>query len=183
LKEMHQETLRVLQTRDDIACVLVNPVQAMNPNGSPASDSSLFASDRIAKSDRPKYIRWLQDLRNICTARSIVLIFDEVFLGFRLARGGAQEYFNVQADMVTYSKSLGGGLPVGVVCGKSALMRRYNDQRPMDICFARGTFNSHPYVMATMNEFLRHLDKPEVRAGYEQLDSVWNDRAHDLNRS
>ena len=55
----------------------------------------------------------------MCTARSIVLIFDEVFLGFRLARGGAQEYFGVKADMVTYGKSLGGGLPVGVVCGKS----------------------------------------------------------------
>ena len=91
-----------------------------------------------------------------------MLIFDEVFLGFRLARGGAQEYFGVKADMVTYGKSLGGGLPVGVVCGKSELMRRYNDSRPMDICFARGTFNSHPYVMATMNEFLRYLDEPEV---------------------
>jgi glutamate-1-semialdehyde 2,1-aminomutase len=183
LKEMHPETLRVLRTRDDIACVLVNPVQAMNPNGSPASDSALFASDRTAKYDKPSYRRWLQDLRNVCSARSIVLIFDEVFLGFRLARGGAQEYFNVQADIVTYGKSLGGGLPVGVVCGKSAVMRRYNDKRPMDICFARGTFNSHPYVMATMNEFLRYLDEPEVRAGYDQLDAIWDDRANDLNKS
>jgi glutamate-1-semialdehyde 2,1-aminomutase len=183
LKEMHPDTLRVLQTRDDIACVLVNPIQAMNPNGSPASDSSLFASDRTTNYDKSAYTRWLQDLRNVCTARSIVLIFDEVFLGFRLARGGAQEYFGVQADIVTYGKSLGGGLPVGAVCGKSALMRRYNDHRPMDICFARGTFNSHPYVMATMNEFLRYLDEPEVRAGYDQLDSVWNRRASDLNRS
>jgi glutamate-1-semialdehyde 2,1-aminomutase len=53
----------------------------------------------------------------------------------------------------------------------------------MDICFARGTFNSHPYVMATMNEFLRYLDGPEVRAGYEQLDAVWNGRAQSLNQS
>jgi glutamate-1-semialdehyde 2,1-aminomutase len=183
LKEMHPDTMRVLQTRDDIACVLVNPIQAMNPNGSPASDSSLFASDRTAGYDKSPYSRWLQELRNVCTARSIVLIFDEVFLGFRLARGGAQEYFGARADMVTYGKSLGGGLPVGVVCGKSTLMRRYNDRRPMDICFARGTFNSHPYVMATMNEFLRYLDEPEVRATYDQLDAVWNGRACDLNRS
>src|SRR5262249_57117532 len=111
----------------------------------------------------------------------IVLIFDEVFLGFRLALGGAQEYFGVQADMVTYGKSLGGGLPVGVVCGKSRFMRRYKDTRPIDICFARGTFNSHPYVMATMNEFLRYLDEPDVRVGYEHLDEVWTRRARNLN--
>ena len=116
LKEMHRDTLRVLQTRDDIACVLVNPVQAMNPNGSPATDSALLASDRTFNFDKASYTRWLQDLRRICTLRSIVFIFDEVFAGFRLARGGAQEYFGVRADMVTYGKSLGGGLPIGVVC-------------------------------------------------------------------
>jgi glutamate-1-semialdehyde 2,1-aminomutase len=181
LKEMHSDTLRVLRTRDDIACVLVNPIQAMNPNAMPASDSALLASDRSAFFDKSSYARWLQDLRKVCTDRSIVLILDEVFLGFRLARGGAQEYFGVRADLVTYGKSLGGGLPVGVVCGKSTLMRRYNDKRPMDICFARGTFNSHPYVMATMNEFLRYIDEPEVRAGYGQLETLWNARAADLN--
>ena len=76
-----------------------------------------------------------------------MLIFDEVFVGFRLARGGAQEYFGVRADLVTYGKTLGGGLPVGVVCGRRDLMKRFRDDRPADICFARGTFNSHPYVM------------------------------------
>jgi glutamate-1-semialdehyde 2,1-aminomutase len=181
LKEMHPTTLRVLRTRNDIACVLVNPIQALNPNGSPASDTALVASDRSAGFDRISYTRWLQNLREVCTARSIVLIFDEVFLGFRLALGGAQEYFGVKADLVTYGKSLGGGLPVGAVCGKSALMTRYDDSRPMDICFARGTFNSHPYVMAAMNEFLRHLEDPEVGAGYQQLDALWNARALSLN--
>jgi glutamate-1-semialdehyde 2,1-aminomutase len=107
---------------------------------------------------------------------------DEVFLGFRLALGGAQEYFGVKADMVTYGKSLGGGLPVGVVCGKSELMRRFKYDRPMDICVARGTFNSHPYVMATMNEFLRYLDEPEVRDGYKELDALWDSRARELNQ-
>ena len=66
----------------------------------------------------------------MCTARGIVLIFDEVFVGFRLAPGGAQEYFGVRADMVTYGKTLGGGLPVGVVCGRADLMRRYREDRP-----------------------------------------------------
>jgi glutamate-1-semialdehyde 2,1-aminomutase len=181
LKEMDENTLGVLRTRSDIACVLVNPIQALNPNGSPASDSSLIASDRAAGFDKSAYTRWLQKLREVCTARSIVLIFDEVFLGFRLALGGAQEYFGVQADMVTYGKSLGGGLPVGVVCGKAQFMSRYNDSRPLDICFARGTFNSHPYVMATMNEFLRYLDEPEVHAGYRKAEELWNGRARDLN--
>jgi glutamate-1-semialdehyde 2,1-aminomutase len=181
LKEMDADTLRVLRTRDDIACVLVNPIQALNPNGIPASDNALVASDRSANFDKAAYTRWLQDLREVCTARSIVLIFDEVFLGFRLALGGAQEYFGVKADVVTYGKSLGGGLPVGVVCGKFELMGRYNSDRPMDICFARGTFNSHPYIMATMNEFLRYLDEPEVREGYKQLDALWDGRARDLN--
>jgi glutamate-1-semialdehyde 2,1-aminomutase len=181
LKDMHADSLRVLRTRDDIACVLVNPIQALNPNGIPPSDSALVASDRFARFDKSEYTSWLQQLRAVCTARSIVLIFDEVFLGFRLALGGAQEYFGVKADMVTYGKTLGGGLPVGVVCGKSEFMRRYKEDRPMDICFARGTFNSHPYVMATMNEFLRYLDEPPVRAGYRELESLWNRRAHDLN--
>jgi glutamate-1-semialdehyde 2,1-aminomutase len=181
LREMHANTLRVLRTRDDIACVLVNPIQAMNPNGAPPSDMALIASDRSAGFDKSSYARWLEDLREVCTARSIALIFDEVFLGFRLALGGAQEYFGVKADMVTYGKSLGGGLPVGAVCGKSRFMRRHKDTRPMDICFARGTFNSHPYVMATMNEFLRYLDEPEVRAGYQELDALWDGRACNLN--
>jgi glutamate-1-semialdehyde 2,1-aminomutase len=182
LKEVHRDTLRVLRTRDDIACVLVNPIQAMNLNEVPATDSALVASDRSASFNKARYKRWLQELRDVCSERSIVLIFDEVFLGFRLARGGAQEYFDVRADMITYGKSLGGGLPVGVVCGKSNLMRRFNDHHPMDICFARGTFNSHPYVMATMNEFLRFLDEPEVRAGYKQLDILWTNRAMELNQ-
>jgi glutamate-1-semialdehyde 2,1-aminomutase len=181
LAEMHPHTFRVLRTRDDIACVLVNPLQALHPNASPAADTALIASDRAANFDKSAYAAWLRDLREICTARSIVLIFDEVFLGFRLAVGGAQEYFGVKADIVTYGKSLGGGLPVGVVCGKSKFMRRYKDERPMNICFARGTFNSHPYVMATMNEFLRYLDEPQVLASYAALEDLWNSRARNLN--
>ena len=113
----------------------------------------------------------------VCTERNIALIFDEVFVGFRLAKGGAQEYFGVRADLVTYGKTLGGGLPIGVVCGRRELMKRFRDDRPADICFARGTFNSHPYVMGAMNEFLRFLDTPECQALYRGLDETWNERA------
>jgi len=98
-----------------------------------------------------------------------------------LAAGGAQEYFGVKADMVTYGKTLGGGLPVGVVCGKAALMKRYREDRPADLCFARGTFNSHPYVMGAMQVFLERLHSEPVRASYADIDTRWNSRAEALN--
>jgi len=151
LKDMDTDTLRVLRTRNNIACVLVNPLQALHPNRNAPGDSTLVDGSRSAGFDRAAYTAWLQQLRQVCTERGIVLIFDEVFVGFRLAPGGAQEYFGVRADMVTYGKTLGGGLPVGVVCGKKDLMRRFRPERPADICFARGTFNAHPYVMGAMD--------------------------------
>jgi glutamate-1-semialdehyde 2,1-aminomutase len=181
LREMDERTLHVLRTRRDIACVLVNPLQALHPNAAAPGDSSLVDSSRRAHFDREAYADWLKALRLICSERGIVLIFDEVFVGFRLAPGGAQEYFGVRADMVTYGKTLGGGLPVGVVCGKRELMKRYREDRPADICFARGTFNSHPYVMGAMDAFLTRLERPELRALYDSLDELWNRRAQTLN--
>src|SRR6185436_13692966 len=147
LKDMDDASLRVLRKRRDIACVLVNPLQALHPNANAPGDSALIDSGRSAHFDRAKYAAWLAKLREVCTEHKIVLIFDEVFLGFRLAPSGAQEYFGVRADMVTYGKTLGGGLPVGALCGRKNLMQRFREDRPADVCFARGTFNSHPYVM------------------------------------
>jgi glutamate-1-semialdehyde 2,1-aminomutase len=181
LKEMDADTLRVLRSRRDIACVLVNPLQALHPNAGAPADGTLVDGSRRAHFDRAAYTTWLRELRAVCDQRSIVLIFDEVFLGFRLAPGGAQEYFGVAADIVTYGKTLGGGLPVGVVCGRRALMRRFRDDAPADVCFARGTFNSHPYVMGAMHEFLRRLETPELRAVYAGLEETWNARAQALN--
>jgi len=181
LNDMSEDALRVLAIRRDIACVLVNPLQALHLNANAPSDTALVDSGRSAQFDRAAYAEWLRRLREVCTQRGIVLIFDEVFLGFRLAVGGAQDYFGVRADMVTYGKTLGGGFPVGVLCGRAALMRRFRDDRPADICFARGTFNTHPYVMTAMREFLRRLDTPEVRALYVGLDATWNARAAQLN--
>jgi glutamate-1-semialdehyde 2,1-aminomutase len=181
LSDMSERTLRVLATRRDIACVLVNPLQALHPNAGAPADSALLDGARRAGFDKAAYAEWLRRLRAVCSERNIVLIFDEVFLGFRIALGGAQEYFGVRADMVTYGKTLGGGLPVGVLCGRKDLMRRFRDDRPVDVCFARGTFNSHPYVMAAMHEFLRRLETPEVRHLYADLDAVWNRRTEQLN--
>ncbi|MDO8903637.1 aminotransferase class III-fold pyridoxal phosphate-dependent enzyme [Hydrogenophaga sp.] len=183
LKDMDEKSLQVLRTRRDIACVLVNPLQALHPNRNAPGDSTLVDGSRTAAYDRVAYTAWLKKLREVCTERGIVLIFDEVFLGFRLAPGGAQEYFGVRADMVTYGKTLAGGYPVGVVCGQRELMQRYRPERPADVCFARGTFNAHPYVMGGMSAFLKHLESPAIRALYEDQDARWAARAQRFNET
>jgi len=181
LNDMSDAALRVLRRRNDIACVLVNPLQALHPNANAPADSALSDGSRNTAFDRAAYSDWLRRLREVCSERGIVLIFDEVFLGFRIAPGGAQEYFGVKADMVTYGKTVGGGLPVGVVCGRKDLMKRYRDDRPVDVCFARGTFNSHPLVMAAMNAFLERLADPAVSSLYHDLDTTWDTRVRLLN--
>ena len=181
LKEMSEDTLRVLRTRKDIACVLVNPTQALAPNMPAASDSSLVDGARAARFRQGRLYamaegpaRGMQRTRHRPDLRRSLV-------GFRLAKGGAQEYFGVNANMVTYGKTVAGGLPVGVVCGRKELMRRFRDDRPADICFARGTFNSHPYVMTAMRSFLRRLDAPETASRYRDLDRIWDERARMLN--
>jgi len=181
LKDMDERALQVLRTRRDIACVLVNPLQALHPNRNAPGDSTLVSGRQSTPATRAAYTEWLQRLRAVCTERGIALIFDEVFVGFRLARGGAQAHYGVLADFVTYGKTLGGGLPVGVVCGRAAWMQRFRPERPADICFARGTFNAHPYVMGAMNAFLRRLDTDAVRALYEGLDERWQQRLNAFN--
>ncbi len=181
LAEMSERTLAVLRSRTDIACVLVNPVQMLHPNGSPPGDSALIDGTPRRTVTREAYAEWLKALREICTERGIVLILDEIFVGFRIARRGAQEYFGVQADMVTYGKTIAGGLPIGVVCGKSALMRRFRDDRPGDVCLARGTFNAHPSVMASMRAFFDRLSSPQIQAYYNGLDERWTARTAQMN--
>jgi glutamate-1-semialdehyde 2,1-aminomutase len=182
LADMTEKSLRIIASRRDIACVLVNPLQAMHPNSPAPSDGTLVDSGRRTGFDRAAYSAWLSRLASVCRDAKVPLIMDEVFLGFRLAPGGASAYFGVQPDLVTYGKSLGGGLPVGVLCGRTDLMKRFRPDRPADVCFARGTFNSHPYVMGAMNAFLRALEKPDIRALYDRLDAKWDARAADLNR-
>jgi glutamate-1-semialdehyde 2,1-aminomutase len=172
----------VLATRRDIACVLVNPLQSLHPNSNAPGDSTLVSGRITRQADREAYSAWLKELVEVCRKAGIVIIVDEVFTGFRLAPRGACEYFDIAPDMITYGKTLGGGLPVGVLCGTSGLMKRYRDDRPADICFARGTFNSHPHVMGAMNAFLRHIETPAARKSYQGINERWNDRADALNR-
>lgn len=181
LRDMDNRALRILNTRRDIACVLVNPLQALHPNKAAPGDGTLLSNGRTAGYDKEAYASWLKRLREVCTKRGIALIIDEVFLGFRLAPGGAQEYFDVRADLVTYGKTLGGGLPVGALCGTNRWMQRYKPEQPANICFARGTFNAHPLVMATMNAFLNKLEEPEVRAMQLDVDELWDARSASIN--
>jgi glutamate-1-semialdehyde 2,1-aminomutase len=182
LAEMSEKSLRLIASRRDIACVLVNPIQALHPNTGAPSDGSLVDSSRRTNFDRSAYSNWLKQLADVCRQAKVPLIMDEVFLGFRLAPGGASAYFGIQPDLVTYGKSLGGGLPVGVLCGRAELMKRFRVDRPADICFARGTFNAHPYVMGAMNAFLREIESPQIQSLYDNIDAKWTARADALNR-
>ena len=183
LQDMSQRSLDVLRTRSDIACVLINPLQALHPNKNAPNDSSLIDSSRSAQFNRAQYTAWLHEVRTVCTEKGIALIFDEVFVGFRLAKGGAQEYFGVSADLVVYGKTLGGGLPVGVVAGNLEWMRRFREDRPAHICLARGTFNAHPYVLCAMYCFLRQLETPEISSLYSRIDHRWDSWAERFNQA
>lgn len=154
-----------------IAAVMVNPVQAFHPNSPPPNDAVLLnsAARRTTPGTSP-YARWLAELRTTCTAAGVPLVFDEVFSGFRLGIGGAQRSFGVKADMVVYGKTVAGGMPVGVVCGRHALMRRFDPERPMRMAYVVGTFAAHPLTMGAMYEFLRWAVTLEAEAAVAALD-------------
>ena len=168
LKDLHPASLDLLRRRaNEIAAVLINPVQSFHPNLPPPSDTILLTSGvRKTEDSTSAYAQWLRKLREVCSECGIPLIFDEVFSGFRLAPGGAQEYFGVQADIVVYGKTVAGGMPIGVVCGKKELMRRFDSEHPMRIAYVIGTFSAHPVVMGAMNEFLNWLVQPATAELY-----------------
>jgi glutamate-1-semialdehyde 2,1-aminomutase len=171
LKDLHPASLAVIRRRArEIAGVLVNPVQAFHPNAPPPNDAVLLTSGaRRTATAGGQYSQWLRELRALCHEYDIPLIFDEVYSGFRLAPGGAQTYFGVQADMVVYGKTVAGGMPIGVVCGRAALMRRFDAERPLRIAYVLGTFSAHPVVMGTMNEFLRWVVEPSTAELYDEM--------------
>jgi glutamate-1-semialdehyde 2,1-aminomutase len=178
LKDMNEASLAVIRKRQgEIAGVLINPVQAFHPNAPPPSDTVLLTSGiRKTHDQSNEYASWLRKLREVCTDCDVPLIFDEVYSGFRLAPGGAQEYYGIQADMVIYGKTVAGGMPIGVVCGKRALMQRFDPDRPMRIAYVVGTFSAHPLVIGAMNEFLRWAVGPSTAELYRigrQLCNEW----------
>jgi glutamate-1-semialdehyde 2,1-aminomutase len=108
---------------------------------------------------------FLQQLRDICTAEKIVLIFDEVMTGFRLAAGGAQEKLNINADLVTFGKVIGGGMPVGAFGGKKEIM---GSIAPIGKVYQAGTLSGNPIAMVAGYTLLKTLqDNPGI---YNELE-------------
>jgi glutamate-1-semialdehyde 2,1-aminomutase len=108
---------------------------------------------------------FLEGLRKLCTENAILLIFDEVMTGFRLARGGVQELLNVKADMVCFGKVIGGGLPVGAFAARNEIM---NYLAPLGPVYQAGTLSGNPLAMAAGLAMLQALDAdPEI---YKRLE-------------
>jgi glutamate-1-semialdehyde 2,1-aminomutase len=109
---------------------------------------------------------FLEGLRQLCDAEGIVLIFDEVMTGFRLAPGGAQERLGVQADLITFGKVIGAGLPVGAFGGRRAIMECI---APLGKVYQAGTLSGNPVAMIAGLTLLRELQaRPAV---YEELEA------------
>ncbi len=112
--------------KNEIACIIIEPV-AGNMGCIPPKNN------------------FLQGLRNLCDTHNILLIFDEVMTGFRLAKGGAQELFNISADIVCFGKVIGGGLPVGAFAARNEIM---NYLAPLGPVYQAGTLSGNPLAMA-----------------------------------
>jgi glutamate-1-semialdehyde 2,1-aminomutase len=104
----------------------------------------------------PPMDKYLEFLRDITTENDIILIFDEVITGFRIAEGGAQEYFGVTPDLVTFGKILGGGFPIGALAGKKELMEML---APSGTVYQAGTFNGNPISIVAGLATLKQLNK------------------------
>lgn len=129
---------KVLETKE-IACLIMEPVPA---------NMGMISPD----------IEFLKAMRDICTSTGTILIFDEVISGFRLALGGAQEYFGITPDMTTLGKIIGGGYPVGAFGGKAEIMDLV---APVGRVYHAGTLSGNPV---------------SVRAGYETVSYLYNNR-------
>ncbi|KJD32612.1 glutamate-1-semialdehyde aminotransferase [Tamlana nanhaiensis] len=122
--------------KDEIACIIIEPV-AGNMGCIPPKDG------------------FLQALRTVCDANNILLIFDEVMTGFRLAKGGAQELFGIKADIVCFGKVIGGGLPVGAFAARNEIM---DYLAPVGPVYQAGTLSGNPLAMAAGLAMLNELN-------------------------
>ncbi len=107
----------------------------------------------------PPDIEFLKGLRELTRAYGTILIFDEVITGFRLGLGGAQSYFSVTPDLTTLGKIIGGGFPIGAVCGKRDVI---DSLTPMGKVFNAGTFNANPISMTAGIATIRELEKSDT---------------------
>lgn len=123
----------------EIACIILEPV-AGNMGCIPPQDN------------------FLQKLRDLCTANNILLVFDEVMTGFRLAKGGVQELFGVDADIICFGKVIGGGLPVGAFAARHEIMSHL---APLGAVYQAGTLSGNPLAMAAGLAMLKTLNKDD----------------------
>ncbi|MBA3004940.1 MAG: glutamate-1-semialdehyde-2,1-aminomutase [Desulfurivibrio sp.] len=142
--EILEKTLR--DKKLDIACVIVEPV---------AGNMGVVAPE-------PGF---LQKMRSLTAELGIVLIFDEVITGLRLAQGGAQEYFGVMPDLTCLGKIIGGGLPVGAYGGKRELMDMVSPVGPV---YQAGTLSGNPLAMAAGIATMQQLAQPGFYAALEE---------------
>ncbi len=119
---------------------------------------------------------FLEMLREECTRNGIVLIFDEVMTGFRLAKGGAQEVYNINADLVTFGKIIGGGLPVGAFAGKKEIMSHV---APLGDVYQAGTLSGNPLAMSAGFATLQYLNESDTV--YQLLESKGQRLADGMN--
>jgi amino acid adenylation domain-containing protein/non-ribosomal peptide synthase protein (TIGR01720 family) len=149
----------IRQHASELAAVLVEPLQSRRPDNRPSE--------------------FLQELRRITEQSGTTLIFDEVVSGFRLHPGGAQVLFNIKADLVTYGKAVGAGMPIGIIAGKRKYMDpidggmwQYGDASypSAETTFFVGTFFKHPMVMAAAFAALTHMKNsgPQLQEGLNQ---------------
>ncbi|MEP7075451.1 MAG: amino acid adenylation domain-containing protein [Acidobacteriota bacterium] len=141
------ESLQILKEHANrVAAVLIEPVQSRHPNLRP--------------------VEFLKELRELTEQSGTALIFDEVVTGFRTHPGGAQALFGIRADLVTYGKVLGGGMPIGILSGKSRFMDAldggpwsYGDKSAPEsgVTFYAGTFFRHPLALAAAHASLTHI--------------------------
>ncbi len=132
--------------RQEIAAVIIEPV---------AGSMGVIPPD-------PGY---LEGVRNLCTRYGVLLIFDEVLTGIRIARGGAQEFYGVTADLVCLGKALGGGMPIGAYGGSDELMQQL---LPEGNVYQAGTFSGNPVTMAGGLKTLELLAQPGI---YDTLEA------------
>ena len=110
---------------------------------------------------------FLRSLRELCTSEGILLVFDEVMSGFRVARGGAQELYDITADLTTFGKIIGGGLPVGAYCGRREIMELIAPSGPV---YQAGTLSGNPLSMTAGIETLRIIDEDaDFYVGLEKM--------------
>jgi glutamate-1-semialdehyde 2,1-aminomutase len=177
LKDMAPESLALIKLRaHEIAAVLISPLQGLNPNASPPSDMVLMDSKmRKAEDSVRLYTQWLRTLQQACNAVKVPLLFDEVYTGFRMDQRGAQAFYGVQADLVVYGKTVGGGTAVGVVCGRRELMRRFDPDHPVRVAYVIGTFSAAPLTLGCMHAFLKWVQSKDATTAYADAARLTDD--------